>query len=249
LPLIVDLGCGFGLTLLGLAGHRPPTDADMGDDSPLISTNGCNLLGCDANPINVNYAKGIACRWGMEDRLQFIRTSTSELLSALVAEKVPVQLVLLQFPTPYRLQEGEGNSQLPPSSDDYSTFMASKAAIHQIAQLNNGAQLLMQSNCEDVALQMFTWAMEERLVPVKAVHPVEAPSPFGTERTQRWLQRNNNTDHNNNNDDATNNHQRRAVGPYWSAQPILPHARSETEIACSIQNIPVHRCLFRVARP
>jgi hypothetical protein len=243
LPFIVDLGCGFGLTLLGLAG-RPLTAIDEKGDGSLFTTTtiGCNLLGCDANPLNVNYANGIAKRWGMEERLQYVCMTTGELLSTLVAEQVPVRLVLLQFPTPYRLQEtGEGNSQLPRGSDDDSTFMASKAVIDQIAQLHDGALLLLQSNCEDVAVQMFAWASAAGLVPVPAVHPVQEPSPFCTERTQRWLQQ-----LLTNNDGAAHRRHARAVGPYWSAQPWLPSARSETEIACTIQNIPVHRCLFRV---
>lgn len=231
-PLVVDLGCGFGLTLLGLACQNHTAYASGEIVGADIVSGDYNLLGCDANPLNVNYGRGIASRWNVNDHLQYVCCSASDLLTELIGASVPLHSVLLQFPTPYRLND-EGNQQLPPSSD--TSFMASRGAIRQIAQLNAGVLLLIQSNCEDVAMQMFRWATDEGLKPVQVPQPVIEPSPLCTERTQRWLK-------------LHGEQPVRAVGPYWSSVPLLQNARSETEVACVIQNIPIHRCLLRVSK-
>lgn len=62
-PITVDIGCGYGVGLLGLArgaqGRR------------------CNLIGCDLNPQAVRYANGIAARWGLRGRAVFVESVAS----------------------------------------------------------------------------------------------------------------------------------------------------------------------------
>ena len=290
-PLVLDLGCGLGVSLLGLAsqqdgavyGEGSPCsnrDDDADDDDPRVCSardplwTDCNFLGGDLNPRTTRFATGIARRWqrrlngnlhsdGKDGsnhhhrRLEYCTISTEDLLDAVEANYPGrVALVMLQFPTPYRLEndkddnakQGEAfNTQLPdgPTSK---AFMASPLVLRKVSRLlkrkGGSGRLLVQSNCEDVAIRIRDMALQEGLRCVPANSPVTR-LPLATERTQRWLENNNND--NDDSDDASRRGAttERAVGRDWWSGAILP-CQTETEAACELQGTPVHRCLFEV---
>ena len=90
LPLYVDVGCGLGTSLLGLAADQARQPA--------------NYLGCDMSPGAVAFARGIAARWGLGGRCGFAVCAAEDLLVALLDEYPGrVRGVHVQFPTPYSL--------------------------------------------------------------------------------------------------------------------------------------------------
>jgi hypothetical protein len=76
LPLGVDVGCGMGVSLLGLA-----TPDEARQDSFYASPDGyglehidwrrCNYVGCDLSQLTIGYGRCIAQRWNVDGRLQF----------------------------------------------------------------------------------------------------------------------------------------------------------------------------------
>jgi len=109
LPLVIDLGCGFGTSLLSLARPGRPSGIPV---SALLPER-YNVLGCDASSLKRSFATGTATRWGVSGRAQFARASAG-LTLARASASVSSRLagVIAQFPTPFRV-DGGGNSQLP----------------------------------------------------------------------------------------------------------------------------------------
>ena len=284
-PLVVDLGCGFGASLLGLASlensvtptnvvlpsHLPSTSSPA--DAAALAWSECHFVGCDLSQLAIRYGRGMAHRWGLEDRLQFCHASVQHVLEQVEHEySGPVAGILIQFPSPYRLPVGgeessflsSGNSQLP--TDTKSGFMITNDLMMQIVRILTKSQghLLIQSNCEDVAIHLQKLAKDcgmQNIVldppnssstaktTAKQDKDVQTPSNHHdnnnngmeerlTERTRRWLELLG--------DDATT--MDRARGPEWSSVPLLPPGcRTETEVSCEFNGTPVHRCILRPA--
>lgn len=204
----------------------------------------CNFLGCDLNPLMPRFANGIISRWNIlnHGRLQILLSSAEDQLNdVLLYYQGNVALILLQFPTPCRLQDdgSDGNSQLPASETE---CMASPTVMAQIAnilhQKGNG-RLLIQSNCEDVAVRLRKLAIENKLEVVSAdpfVRQEDVGTRRTTQRTEKWLR----------SQKKLGIECGRAVGFGWWSQRILPSGCStETEVACEFEGTPVHRCLFK----
>ena len=265
-PLIIDVGCGMGISLLGLASlpesqtHKRPENEKGGHPATagvqLLNQdelNNCNMLGVDLSGLAIGYAQGIAERWGLGHRLQF-EVDNAEALLEKVRDSYPgpVSLCLIQFPTPYRLPQEpsensetsgavSGNSQLPDSA--YEGFMVSPNLLQLVQEVlsnknksnigSNGAiagKLLLQSNCEDVALWMQQTAVQGGYKNSIASTPLDiAQNDNLPQRTKNWIAMGG----------------ERAVGKLWSSESLLPQKGStETEVACRLNNIPVHRCLL-----
>jgi SAM-dependent methyltransferase len=229
-PLIVDIGCGMGLSLLGLASLEQETSS-----SRISWIQGCNFVGVDLSAVAIGFARGIASRWGL-GRLAFVLASADQLLDDLKSYPGPVRRIMIQFPTPYRLASsslGGGNMQLPSSFID--GFMVSKKVLGLSRYLlqksgDNDARLLMQSNCEDVAVCMCNLAREAGFVVVEDSRSVMEESGEPTQRTRNWIDLGG----------------ERAIGPGWRSSPLLPRlGQTETEIACTLNKTPVHRCVLR----
>lgn len=239
-PLVIDVGCGMGVSLLGLSNNCSefPVLADWSE---------CNFAGVDLSGLAIGYGRGLAKRWGLEDRLNFSVDSAENFLQRVVdSYPGPVELCLVQFPTPFRLavsRSGMGNSQLP--SDFTDGFMVTKALLQLVRDaLCKGdtakhGNLLLQSNCEDVAVWMQHTACED--VGFQAVADFDVPEESNEhevtvkripKRTLDWIAMGGKC----------------AEGEGWSKIPLLPRSGwTETEVACMMNGTPVHRTLLTPA--
>lgn len=200
----------------------------------------CNFLGIDLNPLAIGYAQGVSQRWGLDNSLHFLVDSAEHAIET-VKSTYPgnVSQIMIQFPTPYRLlpssssnNEYQGNRQLPRDAED--GFMVSGNLLKIAASLirDSGGTLLLQSNCEDVAVHMYSVAEDVGMSGVTSNNPrMEMPRQT-TQRTETWLAQ-------------QTNPPERAAGHSWWDSAILPKiCQTETEIACGLNGTPVHRCLL-----
>ena len=147
LPLVVDIGCGYGVSMLGLSYReklmRNDTSREAAD-----SFRKRNYLACDMSHRAVSYARGISKRWGMEGNCQFIEADAVKFLELIEREyEGSIECILINFPTPYKFgtnkstiedknsqndmsedisKESLGNAQLP---SDMSDFMVTNEVI------------------------------------------------------------------------------------------------------------------------
>jgi len=262
-PLVIDVGCGMGVSLLGLA--------TLDDQVGSFCWCDCNFIGVDLSSLAIGYAQALTERWGLQDKLVFLVDSAETLLENAKSYPGPVMRILIQFPTPYRLpavvdvkiahealkskstihitgacNDNGGNSQLPKSAHD--GFMVTPKLLQQAAFLlgpysssrsavaSVDRKLLLQSNCEDVAVYMQKAACQHANFRVCdcnsdtfAMAQKAEPGTALTKRTQDWIAMGG----------------ERAIGEGWTRSPILPrNGRTETEIACEINGSPVHRCIL-----
>lgn len=83
-PLVIDLGCGFGASSLGLAQHGQHA-----------------VLAVDASAHCINYATALSRRWQLHD-VAFVQCAAEEALAA--ASGMKVEWMLINFPTPFAVQ-------------------------------------------------------------------------------------------------------------------------------------------------
>jgi len=114
LPLVMDIGCGFGVSLLGLARTgmyinktlciESINRSDEDDDNDDNDGSKYNFLGCDLSKHAINYARGIASRWGISDKCKFCVISAEPFVTWVLKHyQGPVKMILIQYPTPYSL--------------------------------------------------------------------------------------------------------------------------------------------------
>jgi len=250
-PLVLDVGCGMGVSLLGLAKHRQERTNSLVDD-----WENCNFAGVDLSGLAITYANSIASTWDLNSILHFFRGSADEFITKrLTSYPGPIVLCLIQFPTPYRLDLNPkekcnvgGNIQLPSSATD-KHFMVSNnllQGIECILDKRHGGKLIIQSNCEDVAIWIRNLALSHcnfQSIESAAYELSHEPSDSSgldlveqtpTKRTIDWIS-------------IAGDKQERARGPNWCSRPILPpKGRTETEVACLKNGTPVHRCILTV---
>ncbi len=248
LPLVIDLGCGYGVSMLGLCHQQ-----QQQEDGPKM-----NYLGVDMKTSAISYASSISARWGIRYHCAFME---ADVLSALRWARDyylgPVQWVMCQFPSPFTLQGG-GNGQLP----DLSTFMINEEVLQVAEDLlsSRGAEghLLLQSQVEDVMVAM------KGLVDINtslsmALDPIGFPVGIQAHE-DRWVS-----------EEALEGRSRaqlaredsrlrrslagyekegmtapRAFGEgYLASNPLGQLGRTETEVMCEIEDKPVHRAVWR----
>ena len=236
----------------------------------------CNFLGGDLSPLAIGYANGIAMRWNVSENTSFIVASAEKMMEKVVASYPGnIILIMIQFPTPFRLKQSEvphehsmenvingkkgGNSQLP--SNIKSGFMVTEQLLqlcHAALGLqttkskNKKGKLLLQSNCEDVAVEMRNMAISESVGfrSLSVLHPmplIQGSNKLSTsdnntiiqitKRTQDWIKIGK----------SNNKNVERAEGDNWSINALLPNkGATETEVACILNGTPIHRCLLEV---
>eukprot|EP00931_Biecheleriopsis_adriatica_P101993 TRINITY_DN77031_c0_g1_i1.p1 TRINITY_DN77031_c0_g1~~TRINITY_DN77031_c0_g1_i1.p1 ORF type:complete len:605 (+),score=120.80 TRINITY_DN77031_c0_g1_i1:260-2074(+) len=236
-PLIVDLGCGFGVSSLGLA------------------SGGQSVLAVDASAHCIGYAQALAKRWKIPPELLQLRHCSAQQALETVAREYhgPVEWILINFPTPFaEVKEFEhfrdredcqrsGNSQLPLSvqSADFMGNAALLKAAHACLVARGGA-LLVQSNVEDLAVMLRSMAEEDGWeAVVDGSFGPEVESVDASE--QPWVSR------------RLLRHKRRgglrAQGPGWLSSSPLPRlASTETEAYYMGEDLPIHRIALRPRR-
>ena len=241
LPLLVDVGCGFGASALAFAATQP----------------GYNVIGCDRARHAMAYAKSVTARSTLETR----GVALSERCAFVVADGLEVlrwvreayagecKWVLLQFPTPYALQQEESggggktrkigkNSQLPPSAKS-GRFMCNDRLLKVVLQVvAPGGTIAFASNVEDVGVTVRASVARLGKQRVEMVVDAAAADDDDEEedetalplRTQRWV--------------ALGG--ARARGHGWLKQSVLPApVRTETEACYETEAKPIHRFAFR----
>ena len=242
-PLVVDIGCGMGVSLLGLCADGKSTSLSTTNNGEAINIewSSCNCIGVDLSRLTIRFARGVCTRWGLDHKLSFIVDPAEDFIERLNTYPGPIQLAMIQFPTPYRYTDSEDdtdsvargyNAQLPEDSEA-GCFMVTEKLLRLIHEIlsrgEENGMLLVQSNCEDVAVRMKQIAESKAgfksVEFAKSVASLEAV----TQRAQRWV--------------AAGG--KRAIGKSFSALPLLPIiGRTETEVACSLDGKPVHRLLL-----
>eukprot|EP00577_Skeletonema_sp_RCC1716_P006041 CAMPEP_0113376588 /NCGR_PEP_ID=MMETSP0013_2-20120614/2708_1 /TAXON_ID=2843 ORGANISM="Skeletonema costatum, Strain 1716" /NCGR_SAMPLE_ID=MMETSP0013_2 /ASSEMBLY_ACC=CAM_ASM_000158 /LENGTH=627 /DNA_ID=CAMNT_0000258677 /DNA_START=68 /DNA_END=1951 /DNA_ORIENTATION=+ /assembly_acc=CAM_ASM_000158 len=236
-PLVVDVGSGMGVSLLGLA---TAASGATHEEEIQIDWNECNFIGVDLSRLGIRFARGVSKRWEL-DNLKFVVDPAEECIERLSSYPGPIKLAMIQFPTPYRYTEdredveasvAQGyNAQLPEDSESGCFMVTEKLLrlIQEVLSRKEDGKLLVQSNCEDVAVRMKNIA--ETRAGFKSVEFTNSVTALDavTQRAQRWVA----------------NGGDRAIGKSFSSLPLLPMVgRTETEVACSLDGKPVHRCLF-----
>mmetsp|Transcript_18295 Transcript_18295/g.26193 ORF Transcript_18295/g.26193 Transcript_18295/m.26193 type:complete len:455 (+) Transcript_18295:40-1404(+) len=267
LPLVIDVGCGLGVTLIGLAakanGEEEMIGTTTNNHDLNLNWSKYNYLGSDLSSKAMQWATSLTLRRKLDGRCQFLHASTETVLEYLNrSNSVEVKMILLQFPTPYRLlqekidddddeksdvrKKNNGcNEKLPLGPDDPS-FMANPRILEKMVHLINRrpsshcnekeAYLLLQSNCEDVALYIHDYITSKHHLEAiaSAVPRLSFNGMTFSSRTKTWLQ----------NHHAKDKNLKRALGQQWSCESMIP-IMTETEALCLHQSTPVHRCLFK----
>lgn len=233
--LVLDLGCGFGISSLGMA------------------MSGYRVFAADASAHCVNFARSLARRWGLPPsslRLEHCG-AVAALGATLLDFRGPVEWILVNFPTPFAAAaaEGErpgGNSQLPPSVAS-PAFMANVKLLEKAREVlvaragaSGPGTLLLQSNCEDVAVTLRDMAEASGWFAVTdgSLGPhVAAPRGEGADAPS-WLPRRQLS--------YASAGGRRAAGEGWlAASPLPREAATETERYYEGEGLPVHRLALR----
>lgn len=246
-PLVLDIGCGMGVSILGLSSLK---DVDCQDNDMInLEWSKCNYLGADLSRLGVNFATAVSKRSNSKKNVHFVSCAAEEIV-AHVATSYPgcLRLCMIQFPTPFRFSEtidihpeeipqsvvNQGNRQLP--TDAYNGFMVTRKLLELIRDAldKENGRLLLQSNVEDVAVFMKMLGMEcgfEAVPPRKFVNGRSDHGNPSPQRTLKWI----------------SSGGERAIGKIWSSESFLPSPRcaTETEVSCLINGIPVHRVLFK----
>jgi SAM-dependent methyltransferase len=240
--LVVDIGCGCGVSLLNLS-RIDKNEVLLGnqDDVPGMEWSDYNYAGIDLNKQLVDYANGVVSRLNHNDggRINFFCSPAIELLKSLQIYAGRIEIIMIQFPSPYRLSSEEprdGNSQLPSTSTE--GYMISRDVVQVISKLlkkNNGT-LLLQTKCEDVAVytkNLFLEGGDLECLPCSSTvwnidNIYERNQLSRPQRVNKWLRQCPEAE--------------RAEGEIWSSRPLLPLiGRTETEVNCDFENTHVHR--------
>ena len=113
LPMVVDLGCGWGTTLLGLSRQQQQEEEEEEEEEEQVKRikdkrrkKRRNYLGVDMSDKCVGYGNNVARRWGVKGCCSFVVASVDDVLVLLEkSQRICVDLFLIQFPTPYRVSE------------------------------------------------------------------------------------------------------------------------------------------------
>ena len=246
-PLVIDIGSGMGTSLLNLSTLTSDTKDNLDDDELQcqMSWSCCNFVGADLNQAFVNFANGVVARdTTRRGRVHFLSLSAVEFLQEIQSYPGPITLVMINFPSPYRLRVGAaGNLQLPSKHDH---FMVSDRVLTLIdellansnAKVEPGGIFLFQTKCEDVAVHVKNKCLSlTSLECIPCKYPVkdiehEYKNGVRPRRVDEWLKQSTSIE--------------RAEGSIYSRTPVLPRVgMPETEIQCLIKNTVVHRLLFK----
>lgn len=229
LPLVIDVGCGLGQSALGLA--------------ECLGKRKYNVLGVDATPECVRAASSVARR--LNSSARFVHGDALDSLRwARDDYEGPVSLTLIQFPSPFSLED-------PTVTVRGEQFMLTDTLLELLKGV--GGQLYVTSNVEDVAVRALELCSKhlnstDRLRDdvVSDIATIATQSAENDEqqlfpplferarvprREERWA--------------SSSQNNPRAVGfPWLEESPFPAIAWTETEVAFIDQAQPIHRLLF-----
>ena len=251
-PLVVDIGGGMGVSLLNLAilksNAEISTDIFSSDGTLAMGWSGYNYAGTELNQAMVNFGSGIISRdtsGKRKGKIHFFNLPAEDFLNQLKQYPGAIALIMINFPSPYRLEaKNAGNTQLPLM--DSGLFMVTKKVLKLISNLMSKSEkngyFLFQTKCEDVAVYVKNECLALGTIEcVPCMHPVRDIECMYTEvckrpkRVDEWL--------------GTNTCAERAEGDAYSCAPFLPRmGQPETDAQCNLDNTVVHRCLFRLKK-
>ena len=239
-PLVVDLGSGMGSALLNLSVFSSDASSiECHEDTLRLDWHRMNYAGTDVNKHLVDFSSGIVSRDPRRDgRVFFACLEAASLLEQVQKYPGSCQLVMCNFPSPYRL--GSGNSQLPKEDE----FMITKSLLEMaVRTLGKDGLFLFQTRCEDVAIRVKRLCLSlGSLECVKFCHHInDIESEYTSsgssrpDRVGRWLE-------------VCPPNAERGQGEMFARNPILPReAIPETEVECILGNSIVQRLLFRIS--
>ncbi len=162
-PIVLELGCGFGINLLKLQSQYK----------------NFNYIGIDLNSQSIAYSNSIAKRWNVAHQLKFIFGDVKVLIQKLIdltknstSNRPIIDTIIVNFPTPFSvciydgrddsdiIHHVKGNSQLPKVEEE---FMLSRSTLEMIQQLfllqkemspTHRNNLYVQSNIEDIIIHV-----------------------------------------------------------------------------------------------
>lgn len=239
-PLVVDIGSGMGTCILGLGST---SSVNVHEKLP-IQWSQCNYAGVDLNPALVRFGNGVASRrsGAKKGRVKFFCCPADEFLSKLKSYRGRISMIMVNFPSPYRLDSGErGNLQLPSAEN----FMVTSKLFKQICSLarndddESETYFMFQTKCEDVAVYLKNECLRNGLSGIiagdKAVDSIDdiySRNKSVPKRVKEWLR--------------FEPRAERAEGNLFWSEPFLPlDCLPETEVQCLNDNKVVHRCLFK----
>ena len=102
-PLVVDVGCGMGVSLLGLSSTTEQLPSSKESSRLLLGENvtwsDCNFVGVDLGALGIEYARGVAHRCNLEDNLHFTIDAAEDFCRHLQSYPGEIRFCMIQFPT------------------------------------------------------------------------------------------------------------------------------------------------------
>ena len=109
-PLVIDVGCGMGVSLLGLASASDQSGIESsrlmlgennnGDDqTEFLKWSDCNFVGVDLGALGIGYGRGIAHRWNLHGHLHYAVDAAEDFFRHLHSYPGEIRCCMVQFPT------------------------------------------------------------------------------------------------------------------------------------------------------
>ena len=102
-PLVVDVGCGMGVSLLGLASTTDQLPSTKESSRLMLGEttewSDCNFVGVDLGALGIEYGRGVAHRWGLEGSLHFAIDAAEDFCQQLELYPGEIRCCMIQFPT------------------------------------------------------------------------------------------------------------------------------------------------------
>eukprot|EP00039_Didymoeca_costata_P023317 m.6683 g.6683 ORF g.6683 m.6683 type:complete len:854 (+) comp3568_c0_seq1:216-2777(+) len=260
LPLFIDLGCGRGSFLLGVA-----KEFQKGVSETMPRCGKMNFLGVERSPYLIRKACGIAKRWGLQGTVRFVHGSAQKVIEYLIKHKqAAAGVVSVQYPTPFPKTQTARKEDVTPLStksnhnphlpqlEDNGFLVTPSMSRAVLKLLLPGGVVFLQSDSEDVAVKMRETFLEHdddclNAAPSYNIDGFSAfvcPQGFKNAPVQEIA-----------------HHKRTlrsneylagggvpAEGAGWlpcNPWSAVCRARTETEAACNINNIRVYRCFLQ----
>jgi hypothetical protein len=109
-PLVIDVGCGMGVSLLGLASASDQSGIDssrlmLGENNngnnqtEFLKWSDCNFVGVDLGALGIGYGRGIAHRWNLNGHLHYSVDAAEDFFQHLHSYPGEIRCCMVQFPT------------------------------------------------------------------------------------------------------------------------------------------------------